>query len=144
MNKNLLLIKEYDDIPQEAISIREDVFVREQGFQDEFDERDHHCMHIVVFDCHEPVATCRYFYEEGHYVLGRIAVIHSYRHLGIGTMMIQYIINHICDCDIVLHAQLQAVPFYEKLGFQAYGEVEYEEHCPHTWMKKVNNIKKVL
>ena len=117
--------------------IREDVFVREQGFVNEFDERDHHCKHIIVFDCHLPVATCRYFYEEGHYVLGRIAVIQSYRHLGIGTMMVQYVTSHICDGDIILHAQLQAVPFYEKLGFQAYGEIEYEEHCPHTWMKKI-------
>ena len=56
MNKDLL-IKEYDDIPQEAILIREDVFVREQEFVNEFDERDHHCKHIIVFDCHLPVAT---------------------------------------------------------------------------------------
>ena len=26
--------------------------------------------------------------------------------------------------------------FYEKLGFKAYGEIDYDEYCPHTWMKK--------
>ena len=31
----------------------------------------------------------------------------------------------------------KTIRFYEKLGFQAYGEIEYEEHCPHTWMKKI-------
>lgn len=35
-----------------------------------------------------------------------------------------------------LHAQRTAVPFYEKQGYQAYGPVEYEEYCPHVWMRK--------
>ena len=26
--------------------------------------------------------------------------------------------------------------FLEKLGFKAYGEIDYDEFCPHTWMKK--------
>ena len=67
-------------------------------------------------------------------------IVHARLYLSvylIGTMMVQYVTSHICDGDIILHAQLQAVPFYEKLGFQAYGEIEYEEHCPHTWMKKI-------
>ena len=38
--------------------------------------------------------------------------------------------------NVCLHAQLQAKPFYEKLGFKAYGEIDYDEYCPHTWMKK--------
>ena len=47
-------------------------------------------------------------------------------------------IYHLCGLitQISLHAQLQAKPFYEKLGFVAYGEIDYDEDCPHTWMKK--------
>ena len=26
--------------------------------------------------------------------------------------------------------------FYEKQGYEPYGPVEYEEYCPHIWMKK--------
>lgn len=38
--------------------------------------------------------------------------------------------------NVCLHAQVQAKPFYEKLGFKAYGEIDCDEFCPHTWMKK--------
>ena len=135
-NHLFLEIKEYKDIPPEAIKIRQTVFMKEQGFTDEFDERDHHCSHIVLYDGLQAIATCRYFEEEGHYVLGRIAVVQSYRYQRIGTMMILYVLKKLQFQTVVLLAQLQAVPFYEKLGFHTYGQIEYEEHCPHTWMKK--------
>ena len=37
---------------------------------------------------------------------------------------------------IMLHAQIQAQQFYEKQGGLPYGEIEYEENCPHIWMLK--------
>lgn len=37
---------------------------------------------------------------------------------------------------IMLHAQIQAQQFYEKQGDLPYGEIEYEENCPHIWMLK--------
>ena len=51
----------------------------------------------------------------------------------------KYIVKTACSLiqgNVCLHAQLQAKPFYEKLGFKAYGEIDYDEDCPHTWMKK--------
>ena len=39
-------------------------------------------------------------------------------------------------CRYYYDNPLQAKPFYEKLGFVAYGEIDYDEDCPHTWMKK--------
>ena len=136
MQKALIEVRKYEDLPEEAIALRTAIFVEEQGFQDEFDERDHDCTHLVFFDDGQAVGTCRYFIEDGHYVLGRIAVSKVYRgrHLGM------YIVNRACALmkagKVILHAQLQAQPFYEKLGFTAYGQIEYEEHCPHIWMKK--------
>ena len=35
-----MFIKIYDEIPEEAKTIREAVFIKEQGFKDEFDEID--------------------------------------------------------------------------------------------------------
>lgn len=35
-----MFIKLYDEIPEEAKTIREAVFIKEQGFKDEFDEID--------------------------------------------------------------------------------------------------------
>ena len=79
MAKDLLEVKMFYDLPQEAIDLRTDIFMKEQGFKDEFDERDHQCVHLVVFDRQEAIGTCRYFYENGNYVLGRIAVGKDYR-----------------------------------------------------------------
>ena len=37
----------YSTLPQEARRIREEVFVREQGFENEFDETDQRAFHLV-------------------------------------------------------------------------------------------------
>ena len=38
--------------------------------------------------------------------------------------------------EMTLHAQCQAKGFYEKAGYQTYGEIEDEQGCPHIWMRK--------
>ena len=113
--------KIYEQLPQEAKDIRIKVFMEEQGFKDEFDDLDQECRHLVVFDQNK--------------LIGRIAVIKEYRGKKVG----QYIVQSACSLlkgTVCLHAQLQAKGFYEKLGFKAYGEIDYDEDCPHTWMKK--------
>ncbi len=35
-----------------------------------------------------------------------------------------------------LHAQCRVKNFYEKSGYQAYGEIDEDEGCPHIWMRK--------
>ena len=47
----------YQDLPQEAKRIRELVFMQEQGFQNEFDNLDHHCFHLVII---YRSSTCSY------------------------------------------------------------------------------------
>ncbi|MDY4474645.1 GNAT family N-acetyltransferase [Mitsuokella sp.] len=37
---------------------------------------------------------------------------------------------------LVLSAQIQARPFYEKLGYRASGEEYLDEYCPHIRMEK--------
>ena len=129
--------KIYEQLPQEAKDIRIKVFMEEQGFKDEFDDLDQECRHLVVFDQNKPIGTCRYYYDDSlhAHVIGRIAVIKEYRGKKVG----QYIVQSACSLlkgTVCLHAQLQAKGFYEKLGFKAYGEIDYDEDCPHTWMKK--------
>ena len=53
----------YDSLPDEAVEIRENVFVKEQGFEKEFDEIDEKAIHLVMFDEHlqKPVVTCRIY-----------------------------------------------------------------------------------
>lgn len=65
-----MIIKIYDEIPQEAKTIREAVFMKEQGIKDEFDEIDHLEKHVILFEEDIPAATCRFFFsEENTYLL---------------------------------------------------------------------------
>ena len=73
-------IKIYDTLPDDAARIREEVFMKEQGFHDEFDNTDPTAAHIVLYIEGTPVGTCRFFpgQEEGEYVIGRIAILKKY------------------------------------------------------------------
>lgn len=134
-------IEFYDKLPAEAREIRQTVFVEEQGFQEEFDGTDLEAWHLVLYDGEVPVATCRFFQDEsdGNYIVGRIAVIKQYRGQNVGSRILERAeqeIQKMGGKKVRLHAQVQAKPFYEKQGYMAHGEVDFEEHCPHVHMEK--------
>ena len=134
-----MTIKTYNELPAEAAKIREEVFVREQGFSEEFDTVDNSACHIVLFLDGKAVATCRYFSDGGSYKVGRIAVLKNYRGRNFGSAVLLEAEKQIAMLggrSVILHSQLQACGFYEKLGYVPYGEIEPEEGCPHIWMKK--------
>ena len=134
-----MTIKTYNELPAEAAKIREEVFVREQGFREEFDTVDNSACHIVLFLDGKAVAPCRYFSDGGSYKVGRIAVLKNYRGRNFGSAVLLEAEKQIAMLggrSVILHSQLQACGFYEKLGYVPYGEIEPEEGCPHIWMKK--------
>ena len=102
-------IRVYHTLPGDAVMIREEVFMKEQGFHDEFDETDQTASHIVLY---------------GHSLGSRVlaAAESEIRMLG--------------GRKVILHAQQQARPFYEKQGYSVYGEPDFDEDCPHIWMQK--------
>ena len=134
-------IEIFNSLPDEAKYIRENVFVQEQGFTDEYDENDDIAKHFVMFDGEKAVATCRIFEtdETGVYMFGRMAVLEELRGKNLGREMMESVKKYVSENGgkgIILHAQLHAKGFYEKNGFSAYGEVECEQDQPHIWMKK--------
>lgn len=132
----------YEQFPDCAKEIREAVFVKEQGFRDEFDETDASAVHIVMFDdAGVPVGTCRVFWDAGRasYILGRLAVLKEHRGELLGSAIVREAERYVQktgQTQLALHAQCTASAFYEKLGYAAFGEVEPEQGCPHVWMKK--------
>ena len=54
----------YDHIPAQAKYIREEVFVKEQGFHNEFDEIDSRAIHLVIFVEGQAAGTARMFLEQ--------------------------------------------------------------------------------
>ena len=128
-------------INEDIKMIREEVFMKEQGFLDEFDDIDDIATHILYFVDESPVGTCRFFdgEEPGDAHIGRMAVLKAYRgkNLGAEIMLaaekaIQEQGYKICS----LSAQVQAKGFYEKLGYVQEGEEYLDEHCPHILMRK--------
>ena len=54
-------IKFYHTLHKDAVKIRKEVFMEEQGFHDEFDEKDKSDVHLVLYIDQVPAATCRFF-----------------------------------------------------------------------------------
>ena len=69
----------------------------------------------------------------------RIAVRKEYRGHSLGSRVLSAAeseIRMLGGRRVILHAQQQARPFYEKQGYSAYGEPDFDEDCPHIWMAK--------
>ncbi len=127
----------------ESKQIRLEVFVNEQGFENEFDQFDEvdKAFHFVLFDDGLPVATCRMNKEaEGVYHIGRVAVKKDCRKKGYGAKVIAESEDAAKDMGgkmITIGSQVQAVGFYMSLGYTQEGEEYIEEGKPHVkvWKK---------
>ncbi len=120
-------------------AIRHEVFVLEQNVpvELELDGHDPHCRHWLVFDAaNRPIATAR-MRGDGH--VGRIAVVTEWRKRGVGARLVEAIVSDArgAGLDAVdLDAQVHAIGFYERLGFEAHGEVFLDAGIPHRRMRR--------
>lgn len=137
----MTVCRRYETLPREAARIRQEVFVKEQGFVVEFDEIDEIAKHIVLFEDEVPVGTCRFYWsaEKSSHVLGRVAVRKVFRGRCFGQALLQEAerqVRALQGQSLCLAAQVRAKPFYEKQGYVAAGDKFLDEGCPHVWMYK--------
>jgi len=141
----------YSDDLSEAFEIRRKVFIEEQGVlvEEEFDEYDDIAIHALVYDNkgnHKPVATGRVYQDGKDYRIGRIAVLKEERGKYFGDFVVRLLANKAFSAgaeEVIINAQVTAVPFYEKIGFVSYGEIFDEAGIDHIAMKvKLNSICK--
>ena len=124
----------FNVLPVEAKMIREQVFIEEQGFQNEFDDIDARSWHLVIYDYHTPIGCARMYDENGVVIFGRIAVIKEKRHKHLGSYILHELekkARELGYLEAMLSAQVNAKAFYEKNGYVAYGEEYLDEFCPH-------------
>jgi predicted GNAT family N-acyltransferase len=119
--------------------VRETVFIDEQRVPRdlEFDERDPLCMHVLAFDGNAPVGTGRLDLDYGGKV-GRVAVVASHRRSGVGKAVMERlhaIARERGQPRLWCHAQLTAVPFYERLGYVGSGPTFVEAGIEHVRME---------
>ena len=137
-----MIVQVLDHITDEIKQIRIDVFMKEQGFSQEFDEIDETAKFVLLSIDGKAAGTCRYFpgKENGSAYIGRLAVRREFRGQRLGATIMIAAENTIRKAGFKtcgLSAQVQARPFYESLGYKAEGDEYLDEDCPHIFMRKV-------
>ncbi len=119
-------------------SVRETVFVQEQRVprELELDALDPQCTHVLAEDANgHPIGAGRLTPDRR---IGRMAVLPAWRGHGIGGAMLDALLQHAHDNgwqEVTLHAQVDAIAFYRRHGFIAYGERFQEAGIKHQSMR---------
>ena len=118
--------------------IRSTVFSGEQNVDPaiDFDGNDLTAFHSLIFVDGKPAGTGRML-ADGH--LGRIAILNEYRGKGLGSNIIESLIQIAVANGygrVYLGSQKHAIEFYEKLGFSPYGDEYVEANIEHISMEK--------
>ncbi|MGD7010188.1 GNAT family N-acetyltransferase [Metabacillus sp. 84] len=125
---------------QDAFSIRMKVFVEEQKVpaEEEVDEHEEAAVHVVLYDESQPVGTGRIRELDGYGKLERICILPSHRGRGAGKIIMKEL-ETVAAPNIEkfkLNAQTQAVPFYERLGYEIRSGTFMDAGIPHVTMIK--------
>lgn len=129
-----------DDL-ETCLEIRRHVFIEEQNVPEEL-ERDAYDATAAHFLAHlngKAVGTARVVIKGAEAKIGRVAVLKDAR----GTRQGQALIAACVDwaraqgcVRAILGAQIDALGFYEKLGFTAYGEIFDDAGIDHQMMER--------
>lgn len=127
-----ILIKSWQEAQASAFLVREEVFIKEQGVPTELeiDEFDQLAVHALAYQNERCIGTGRLVnLGNSQAQIGRMAVLAAFRRQGTGKQILMKLID-LAKLggvnSLILHSQLAAIPFYEKLGFKAEGP-RYEE-----------------
>ncbi|MFB1023438.1 MAG: GNAT family N-acetyltransferase [Vicingaceae bacterium] len=123
---------------QQARDIRDVVFIQEQQVdeEDEFDEFEEICQHFLMEWNTTAIGTARWRATGENVKLERFAVLKEFRGKKYGDQLLQAVINSAAveNKTMYLHAQLNAIPFYERQGFKKVGDLFVECEIEHYKM----------
>ncbi|MGE7781367.1 GNAT family N-acetyltransferase [Peribacillus sp. NPDC097264] len=125
-----------------AYTIRKKVFVEEQHvpLEEEIDQYEEDSTHFVLYnDEDQPIGAGRFRIIDGIGKVQRICVLSDSRKTGAGAMIMNAIEEFAVSHDVTqlkLDAQLHAIPFYSKLGYEIISEEFMDAGIPHKTMKK--------
>lgn len=124
-----------------CLALRRTVFIDEQGVSEaeEIDGQDVNALHLLARLDDQPVGTARLLTFDDTVKIGRVCVLKNQRGTGLGAELIRASVRFASDLPNVrrvkLGAQLQAIAFYEKLGFTAFGPVYDDAGIDHRDME---------
>lgn len=120
-------------------AIRTEVFVAEQRVpaELEWDADDERARHVLALTADGgPVGTGRLL-ADGR--IGRMAVLRPWRGKGAGGALLAELLRIARATgldDLALHAQVHAIGFYARYGFEPEGETFLEAGIPHRAMRR--------
>lgn len=130
-----------DDDLTDAFGLRRQIFVEEIGYDEkiEFDDHDDICIHLVVYENQEPVATGRmeWLSDFDTIHMGRICVRRDKRNQRIGDFLVRVMLDKAFRAGastVEIFAKEEVTGFYQKLGFKDQGPVEEVTGTPHHKM----------
>lgn len=138
-----ILIKPWEEAQKDAFKVRQEVFVLEQGVPEELeiDEFDSSALHLLAYLNNACIGTARlHLNGDGSGQIGRMAILSSFRNKGLGRQIMGALIETAKSngiSSLILHAQISAIPFYEKLGFVVDGPIYDEAGILHRNMMMV-------
>lgn len=126
-----------------CLAIRETVFVDEQGVDPklEYDGLDDDCLHYLAFAEGKAVGTARVRLLDDKIKIQRVAVLVPMRGTGLGAALMRAIMDDLARDPAAegrfffLSSQVQAIPFYEKLGYEVCSEEYPDAGIPHRDMR---------
>lgn len=101
----------------------------------EWDELDEAAMHMLALSAAGVPIGCGRLLPAGK--IGRMAVLREWRGQGVGRTLLQALLEMACRQGlpaVSLSAQVQAIPFYQRVGFEAYGDSYLDAGIPHRDM----------
>lgn len=116
--------------------ISEAVFIAEQSVPPEleWDAEDVEAVHFLAFEGDYAIGTARLL-PDGH--IGRVSVLKDWRGLKVGDLLMRAAIEQAESQGLnrqLLTAQVYAIPFYERLGFQVASGEFLDAGLPHVDM----------
>lgn len=138
-----ILIRPWQEAQKDAYQVRREVFILEQGVPEdlEIDEFDPVAFHALAYSDSACIGTARlHLNDDGSGQIGRMAILSSFRNQGLGRQIMKVLIETARSngiSSLILHAQVSAIPFYEKLGFITNGPIYDEAGIPHRNMMMV-------
>ncbi|PIE18749.1 MAG: GNAT family N-acetyltransferase [Proteobacteria bacterium] len=110
-----------------------------RGSEDNADEDA--CLHLVAVDGNARVVGCVIFRDDGdgRGQLMQMAVDPARQGQGIGARLVRELERRVAAdgvAEIYLHARQVAVGFYERLGYEVFGEPFAEVCIPHRHMRR--------
>lgn len=136
MNSIHVRLADWQKDNAELRRIRETVFIAEQAVPPEleWDAEDAEALHFLAYEGDYPIGTARLL-PDGH--IGRVSVLKDWRGLKVGDALLRAVITEAEKRGLqqqMLSAQVQATPFYERLGFAIVSGEYLDAGIPHVDM----------